>query len=75
MSAIFKLYTNVRVRALLQSESDYNGWNVNVRHPQIGDIGTIIYVLSQNRFVVENSSSDGITIWLGEFCEEELELI
>lgn len=75
MDAFFKPYAAVRVRALLQTEDDYNGWKINIRPPQIGDTGTIVNILSPDRVVVENSSSDGATIWLCEFGEEELEPI
>jgi hypothetical protein len=75
MDAFFKPYSVVRVRALLQTEDDYDGWQTNLRPPQIGDIGTIVDVVSPDRVVVENSSSEGTTIWLCEFCKEELEPI
>lgn len=79
MDAILKPYAVVRIRALTRVASDYDGWSGNIRSPRIGNIGTLVEVLSAlespNRYIVENSSPDGTTIWLGEFGEEELEVL
>ena len=72
-----RLYDLVRVRQLLQDADSYDGWHVNRRPPQVGDIGTFIDLLHApglpDHYIVESSDSDGVTIWLGEFLAEELE--
>ena len=73
----FEQYSLVRVRQLLRSPSDYDGWGFNQRPPQVGDTGTLLDILqasgSSDGYVVECSGSDGVTVWLGVFSAEELE--
>lgn len=75
--AIHVNYQQVRVMKLLRDPKDYNGWNLNKRLPSPGDIGTLIDVLHAtglpDHYVVEKTGSDGDTIWLSEFTEDELE--
>ena len=77
METRLELYATVCIRALLQSEDDYDGWGINVCPPRIGDTGAILEVLttpgSLNKYVVENVNSDGTTIWLSDFFAEEIE--
>lgn len=72
-----KQYRLVRVRQLLQPPAEYDGWRVNQRPPQIGDVGTLLDILHApglpDRYVVESSEADGVTVWLGDFLAEELE--
>jgi hypothetical protein len=73
-------YALVRVRQLLRSPEEYDGWNVNQRPPRVGDLGTIVDVLTapgvgEEDYVVECSGPDGIDVWLGDFTVEELELV
>jgi hypothetical protein len=74
-----KQYGLVRVRKLLKTPEHYNGWGINQKPPAIGDIGTLIDILTAkglpNSFVVESSGPDGVSIWLGDFSEEEIEAI
>jgi hypothetical protein len=67
----------VRICRLLQPVAKYDGWRVNQRPPQVGDVGTLLDILHTpglpDRYVVESSGSDGITVWLGDFAAEELE--
>lgn len=73
----FQLYEQVRVVKLISAAEDYDGWRFNKRPPQVGDVGTFIDMLSvaghPDRYVVESSGDDGITIWLADFSEDELE--
>lgn len=75
---MLKPFADVRIRQLLQTEADYDGWGFNERPPQIGDVGTLVDVLKAlglpNKYVVESSAPDGRTIWLSDFFAEELEL-
>jgi hypothetical protein len=70
-------YQRVRVRQLRRPAADYDGWRVNQRPPEVGDVGCLIDFLHAaglpDRFVVECVSADGTTEWLGEFEEDELE--
>lgn len=70
----------VRVRQLLRPPGEYDGWEVNERPPRAGDVGTVVDVLTapgiaEERYVVECSGPDGITVWPSEFSSEELELL
>lgn len=69
-------FDRVRVRALLRAAHEYDAWWVNRRAPRFGDLGTVVELLRGEdgaaRFVVECVGSDGSTVWLAEFCAEEL---
>jgi hypothetical protein len=79
MRAPFKEYELVRVRQLIQSADDLDGWRLNLRAPTPGDVGTVLGVLTApgfpNKYVVECSGNDGISIWLADFFEEEIERV
>lgn len=70
-------YELVRIRQLLQPVAEYDGWRVNQRPPQVGDVGTLLDILHapglSDRYVVESSGADGVTVWLGDFAAEELD--
>ena len=70
-------YAVVRVRQLLHPPDHYDGWGLNKRPPQVGDTGTIVDILHApdlpDCYVVESSGDGGVTVWLGDFCIEELE--
>ncbi|MBA3312314.1 MAG: hypothetical protein M3552_08230 [Planctomycetota bacterium] len=70
-------YDMVRVRQLTQSPASYDGWRVNRRPPQVGDVGVLLDVLHapelSDRFAVELADPDGVTIWLSDFAAEEIE--
>ena len=73
-------YAVVRVRQLLRPPEEYDGWKVNRRPPRVGDVGTIVDVLTtpgveEEDYVVECSGPDGVDEWLGDFTFEELELV
>lgn len=72
-------YEMVRVRKILYPEQDYDGWELNKRKPEVGDTGTLIDIFEMaglpTRYVVEFPGADGITIFLSEFDEEEIESI
>ena len=72
-------YTLIRVTKILRSADKYDGWRINQRSPQIGDIGTIVEILHAPNlpidYVVECSDSNGITIWLSDFFADEIETI
>jgi hypothetical protein len=74
-----ELYQLVRIRTLHHPLEHYDGWGVNVRPPQVGDIGTLIDILTgpglPTDYIVELSGPDGISIWLGDFSEDEIEAV
>jgi uncharacterized protein YjaZ len=79
MLASFKEYELVRVRQLIQSADDHDGWRLNQRAPALGDVGTLLDILIApglpNKYVVECSGQDGISIWLADFFETEIERV
>lgn len=73
-----RLYRQVRIRKILQAH--YDGWRVNKRDPQEGDVGWVIDVLHASnlpdKYVVEKTDpSTGETIWLADFYDDELEAV
>lgn len=72
-----KEYEVVRVRQRLRPADSYDGWNINQRPPQVGDVGTVVGILHAHglpdHYVVECCGADGASIWLGDFLAEELE--
>ena len=71
MDKILKPYAVVRVLRLVGRADDYDGWRVNQRGPAVGDVGTLLDVLTApgvaDRYVVESSEGNGTTVWLGEY--------
>jgi hypothetical protein len=61
---------------LLRLSEAYEGWRVNQRPPRVGDRGTVVDILQApglpDKYVVEASGPDGITVWLGDFTADEL---
>lgn len=72
-------YAVVRVVRLLGQADDYDGWQVNQRAPAVGDIGTLLDILTApgviDRYVVESNDGSGTTVWLGDFLADELEVV
>jgi hypothetical protein len=73
----FTEYSLVRVKKLLHIVEYYDGWKINQRSPQIGDVGTIVEILLAPNlpigYIVECSNNEGYTIWLSIFLAEEIE--
>ena len=69
-------YSLVRIHQLLRSPADYDGWRINQRAPQVGDVGTLLETFQTsglpNRYLVECSEPGGVFVWLSEFSAEEL---
>lgn len=72
-----KEYSKVRIHKLVQNPDAYDGWQVNQCPPKVGDTGTLIDILSAqglpDKYVVEKTDSNGVSIWISDFFEEELE--
>jgi hypothetical protein len=73
-----KRYDAVRVK-FLAAQAERKGWNVNARAPRVGDVGTVVEILSAAgqaaQYVVECVAPDGTTLWLADFTAEELEVV
>ncbi len=78
MHSALSPFVCVRVRRLLRDPQSYDGWRVNQRAPQVGDLGTVLDVLSApnlpDTYVVENCLPDGSCIWLADFADDEIEV-
>ena len=50
---------------------------MNQRPPALGDVGTLLDILTApgvpRKYVVECSGKDGVSIWLADFFEDEIE--
>ena len=79
MEELLKPYAVVRVRKLVGHADEYDGWHLNQRPPEVGDVGALLDMLTApgmpNKFVVESSAADGTTLWLSDFFAEELEVV
>jgi hypothetical protein len=73
----FAEYSIVKVKKLLHSADYYDGWKINQRPPQIGDVGTIVDVLRLPNlpvdYIVEGFDCEGRTVWVSDFLAEEIE--
>ncbi|MDB4992722.1 MAG: hypothetical protein JWM74_154 [Myxococcaceae bacterium] len=70
-------YETVRVTQLTAPAASYDGWKVNLRPPNVGDVGVVVEVLqaagAPERFVVEcMDEQSGETLWLSELDATEL---
>ncbi len=46
-----------------------------VRQPVVGDVGAVLHVLGGGSVAVECIDSNGFTLWVADFSEDELELV
>lgn len=76
---MFVEFSVVRVKNLLRSVDEYNGWKINKRPPQIGDIGTIVDIQHApnlpTNYVVECINSIEGTVWLCDLSDKEIEVV
>lgn len=71
-------YSRVRVRQVVRTPDQYDGWRINRRPPAVGDVGTIVEILHAPdlppAYVVEMTEpGTGTTLWLGDFHADELD--
>jgi hypothetical protein len=70
-------YSQVRLVALHGAPDTYDGYGVNRRVPQVGDVGTVVEIMGaesgETMYVVECVNDDGSTEWIGDFVSSELE--
>lgn len=69
-------YGLVRIVQLLHPPEAYDGWRLNRRPPQVGDIATIVEIRQAaglpTTYILESCAPDGTTIWLGDFDAAEI---
>ena len=66
----------VRIIRLNKPVREIDGTPDIMRQPQIGDNGAIVNIMKSNQgtiYTVENVDSEGFTIWLADFTQEEIE--
>ncbi len=76
----FNEYDVVRVVQLDRPNRHHDGTTGVKRPPQIGDLGTIVHIApgspgKNSWYVVECVDKNGLTVWLSDFIEDELELV
>ena len=67
-------YSIVRVIKLNKSDRNFDGTGGVKRPPQIGDTGTVVH-MADGGCIVECTDRDGMTVWLADFLNEEIEEI
>jgi hypothetical protein len=65
----------VRITSIGTVERTVDGSPGVVRQPVIGDLGSIVHVLSPTRFIVECTDSDGLTLWISDFDLDEVQVV
>ena len=77
----FSEYDVVRVVKLLEAERSITGSEGSTRQPIVGDVGAIVFVhdisdISKTPvYIVECVDDAGMTVWLADFQEDELEIV
>jgi hypothetical protein len=65
----------VEVTMLLEPNRRFSGTEGAKRAPRISDLATIVHVLEPGRaFIAEAVDDEGYTLWVADFCAEELKL-
>ncbi len=73
---MFHEYDVVGVSQLINADRNYSGSEGIKRPPRIGDIGTILHIPPGGTwYIVECLGSGGLTVWLADFEEGELESV
>jgi hypothetical protein len=75
LGMLFRELDVVRVTRLLTATRHVDGSRGVVRQPCIGDVGAIVHVLGEKTFAVECVDAAGLTVWVGDFEAEEIELV
>jgi hypothetical protein len=65
----------VRVVRLLEPEREVTGSSDPAPQPRVGDRATVVADLGDGLYLLESCTDDGMTLWMGEFAVEELELV
>ena len=70
-----QVYDTVRIVRLLVTEREVTGSSATPPQPHIGEEGDVVDDVGEGILLVEHVTADGLTIWLAEFLEDELELV
>jgi len=46
-----------------------------VRQPAVGDLGSIVHVISPTKFIVECVDGEGQTVWISDFDLDEIQVV
>jgi hypothetical protein len=65
----------VRVTRLLLPSRDVDGATAEPPQPQLGQRATVVDSLGDGLYLVERVTDDGLSLWVAEFHEDELELV
>jgi len=71
----FQLDDAVRVIRLLEPEREVTGSSDPAPQPRVGDRAVVVADVGEGLYLLESRTDDGITLWMAEFAEEEVELI
>lgn len=71
----FDMYAMVRVTRLREPEREVTSSFEPAPQPRTGETGTVVEDVGDGLYLVERVTDDGMTAWLAEFGEDELELI
>jgi len=74
----FPEYSEVRVTQLLGQGRHYWGTDGVCRPPEVGDTGTIVYIVdwaNPTVYIVESLDQHGYTVWVADFVADELALV
>jgi formylglycine-generating enzyme required for sulfatase activity len=68
-------YDIVRVKQLMDEERAHTGTPGIIRPPRLSDQGVIVMAYDESNFAIECVAANGATVWLADFCADEIELV
>lgn len=71
----FAILDTVRVIRLGEPEREVTSAFDPAPQPRVGQLATIVEDVGEGIYLVERTTDDGVTAWLAEFMEDELELV
>ena len=71
----FDIFARVRVTRLREPQREVTSSFEPAPQPRAGETGTVVEDVGEGLYLVERVTDDGMTAWLAEFGEDELELI
>jgi hypothetical protein len=71
----FEVSDTVRVVRLEEPDREVTSAFEEAPQPRVGELATIVDDVGDGLYLVERTTADGVTAWLAEFLEDELELV
>lgn len=71
----FGILDTVRVVRLREPEREVTSAFEPAPQPRVGQLATIVEDVGEGIYLVECTTDDGVTAWLAEFTDDELELV